>query len=136
MKLSFSMKGWEKVDWPELMALAQEMEFQGIELRNVLHSPLTEKGGPFHAHTAAATLRELYEKGLSIPCVDAVCDIADDSRFDENQQEIAACIQTAKDFHIPNIRVHATSGGEVTEKLLQTLEAAAALAEEAGAVVP
>ncbi len=135
MKLSFSMKGWEKIDWPELMALAQEMEFQGIELRNVLHSPLTEKGGPFHAHTAAATLRELYEKGLSIPCVDAVCDIADDSRFDENQQEIAACIQTAKDFRIPNIRVHATSGGEVTEKLLTTLENASALAEEAGVTV-
>ena len=135
MKLSFSMKGWEKIDWPELMALAQEMEFQGIELRDILHSPLTEKGGPFHAHTAAATLRELYEKGLSIPCVDAVCDIADDSRFDENQQEIAACIQTAKDFRIPNIRVHATSGGEVTEKLLTTLENASALAEEAGVTV-
>ena len=135
MKLSFSMKGWEKVDWPELMAVAQEMEFQGIELRNVLHSPLTEKGGPFHAHTAAATLRELFEKGLSIPCVDAVCDIADDSRFEENQTEIAACIQTAKDFRIPNIRVHATSGGEVTEKLLKTLENAAELAEEADVAV-
>ena len=135
MKLSFSMKGWEQIDWPELMTLAQEMEFQGIELRDILHSPLTEKGGPFHAHTAAATLRALYEKGLRIPCVDAVCDIADDSRFDENQAEIAACIRTAKDFRIPNIRVHATSGGEVTEKLLQTLENAAALAEEAGVTV-
>ena len=35
--------------------------------------------------------------------------------------EIADCIETARQFKIPNIRVHATSGGEVTDALVECL---------------
>ena len=132
MNLSFSIKGWSGYSWSEFCALAVEMDFQGIELHNIHNTPFTEKGGPFHAHTAAATLRDMYEKGLSIPCLDSVCDISDDSRFDDNCAEIAACIETAKSFKIPNIRIHATRGGEVTDSMMECLKRSVQLAEDAG----
>ena len=134
MKLSFSIKGWEKYPWADIVRIAGEMELQGIELRSIHGTPLTARGGPFHAHMAAATLRELYEAGLSLPCIDAVCDIADEACFEANCREIADCIETARQFRIPNIRVHATSG-EVTDTLRRCLRQAEALASEAGVTV-
>ncbi|MBR4692823.1 MAG: sugar phosphate isomerase/epimerase, partial [Oscillospiraceae bacterium] len=135
MKLSFSIKGWEKYAWADTVRIAREMELQGIELRSIHGTPLTERGGPFHAHMASATLRELYEAGLSLPCIDAVCDIADEAHFEENCREIADCIETARQFRIPNIRVHATSGGEVTPSLVNCLREAEVLASRAGVTV-
>ena len=109
MKLSFSIKGWSGHTWSDFCDLALEMEFQGIELHNIHNTDFTAKGGPFHAHTAAATIRGLQEKKLSIPCIDSICDIADDDKFDYNCSEIATCIETARVFKIPNIRIHAGS---------------------------
>ena len=131
MKLSFSIKGWSDHSWSELCDLALEMDFQGIELHNIHNTDLTAKGGPFHAHTAAATIRSLQEKKLSLPCIDSICDIADDSKFEYNCSEIAACIDTARVFKIPNIRIHA-GHGEVSEKMLECLSRSVTLAEEAG----
>ena len=71
MKLSFSTRGWETMGWSELIDAAQEMEFSGVEVYNVFKKPdLTGRGGPFHRYSTAATVRELREKGLSIPCFD------------------------------------------------------------------
>ena len=94
MKLSFSIKGWERYAWTDYVRTAKEMELQGIELRNIHGTSLTARGGPFHAHMAAATLRELYEAGLSLPCIDAVCDIADGDKLEEyfSQRNIAAIL--------------------------------------------
>ena len=135
MKLSFSIKGWERYAWTDYVRTAKEMELQGIELRNIHGTSLTARGGPFHAHMAAATLRELYEAGLSLPCIDAVCDIADGDKLEENCREIADCIETARQFKIPNIRVHATSGGEVTDALVECLRRSETLAKQAGVTV-
>ena len=135
MKLSFSIKGWERYAWADYVRIAKEMELQGIELRNIHATPLTARGGPFHAHMASATLRELYEAGLSLPCIDAVCDIADGQKLEENCREIADCIETARQFKIPNIRVHATSGGEVTDALMECLRRSETLAMQAGVTV-
>ena len=43
----------------------------------------TEKDGAFHDYTAAATLRNLYVKKLTIPCIDAICDVADGAKAAE-----------------------------------------------------
>ena len=132
MKLSFSTKGWKGYTWPEFCSLAEEMGFQGIELNNIHNTSFTEKGGPFHPHTAPATLRDMQEKGLSIPCIDARCDLGRDGAYDENCEEIRSCIMTAKDFKIPYVRIHATSGTEVTESMMNCLETSVQAAAEAG----
>ena len=45
MNLSFSTRGWQSLGWEEIIEIADEMRFSGIELYNVQkRSELTEKG--------------------------------------------------------------------------------------------
>ena len=76
MKLSFSTKGWHDNSFPEFCEIAKELKFDGIELHNIYNRLFTDKEGAFHDYTAAATKRKLYEMGLTIPCIDTICDPA------------------------------------------------------------
>ncbi len=108
MKLSFSTKGWHGLSFAAFCDAAQELGFEGIELHNV-HNPLfTDKNGAFHAYTAAATLRDLYERKLKLTCLDAVCDLGDAASAEETAAEIERCLDIASNLKIPYIRVRAT----------------------------
>ncbi|MBQ6395072.1 MAG: TIM barrel protein, partial [Atopobiaceae bacterium] len=77
MRLSFSTRGWDSHDWQELVDTAAEMGFSGIEVYDVLgHDELIERGAPFHAFNTRATVRDLKNKGLSIPVFDSSLDIS------------------------------------------------------------
>lgn len=77
MNVSFSTRGWQQIPWEQQVQMAETMRFGGVELYNVHKTPeLTGRGGPLHRYTAAATARELWQKGLCIPCFDTACDIA------------------------------------------------------------
>ena len=68
MKLSYSTRGWNALSWDNLVDLAVEMEFDGIELCDVQKSDaLVGKGGPFDRYSARATARDLRSKNLQIP---------------------------------------------------------------------
>ena len=78
MKLSFSTRGWSDLGWEELLATATDMRFSGIEVYDLQKSPhLQDKCGPFHPHLTAATLRQLRDKKLTIPCFDTSLDLSD-----------------------------------------------------------
>ena len=63
MKLSFSTRGWPDLGWEEMMDIAGEMGFSGIEVYNLpKFDDLLAKGGPFHPYQTAATVRNLREK--------------------------------------------------------------------------
>ncbi|MBQ9116816.1 MAG: hypothetical protein IJY04_07305 [Clostridia bacterium] len=77
MKLSFSTRGWPGFSWDELLETASDMGFSGVEVYNLpSFAELTDRGGPFHKYNAAATVRKLRDKQLSIPCFDTSCDIS------------------------------------------------------------
>jgi len=80
MNLSFSTRGWASLTWEEMMDSAVEMGFNGIEVYNLpKFDPMLERGGPFHKYHTAATVRQLREKKLKIPCFDTSVDISSDS---------------------------------------------------------
>jgi len=80
MNLSFSTRGWASLTWEEMMDSAVEMGFNGIEVYNLpKFDPMLERGGPFHKYQTAATVRQLREKKLKIPCFDTSVDISSDS---------------------------------------------------------
>ena len=80
MKLSFSTRGWPNLSWEEMMDTALEMGFSGIEVYNLpKFDPMLDKAGPFHKYQAAATVRQLREKKLSIPCFDTSYDLSQDA---------------------------------------------------------
>ena len=79
MNLSFSTRGWGDLSWEELIDAAVDMKFSGIEVYNLFKFPeMTDRGGPFHAHKVAATVRQLRNLKLSIPCLDTSVDLSAD----------------------------------------------------------
>ena len=117
MRLSFSTRGWS-MSWDEYLDIAGEMEFQGIELYNVFkHPEFTEKGCPLHKYSISATVRDLREKKLSVPCIDTSCDVSDG---EENTIEnIRYMIDIASDLQVPYVAVICKSGTncEIAEAL-------------------
>ena len=79
MNLSFSTRGWPNLTWDEMVTTALEMGFSGIEVYNLpKFDTLQAKGGPLHKYQIAATVRDLREKKLTIPCLDTSCDLSAD----------------------------------------------------------
>ncbi len=107
MKLSFSTKGWHDRTFEDFCEIANDLRFQGIELHNIHNKLFTDKDGAFHDYTAAKTVRKLYEKKLSIPCIDTICNLADSGNETEIISEIDKCIEIASNLHINYVRVKA-----------------------------
>ena len=112
MKLSFSTKGWHNSSFDDFCSIAEDLKFQGIELHNINNRLFTDKDGAFHDYATAATLRRLYEKNLSIPCIDSILDLGDKSVAEQTVKEIERCIEIAKNLHIPFIRMRAHDDGD------------------------
>ena len=127
MKLAFSTKGWHNSSFEDFCGIAKDLKFEGIELHNI-HGPLfTEKDGAFHDYAAASTVRKLYELGLQIPCIDAICNPGIAAEKDSSVKEITDCLDIAKNLHIPYVRVKAAVGdadavAEVIRKVIPDAE--------------
>ena len=130
MNLSFSTRGWQKFSWDENVTTALTMRFGGIELYNVQKMPeLTGRGGPLHKYNTAATVRELHEKQLKIPCMDTSCDIS----VSGSVADIVTVMEIAHDIQCPCIGVTAQFDDEDTVR--QTLSALVSIAREQGVCV-
>ena len=126
MKLSFSTKGWSERSWDELVGLAEEMDFNGIEVFDVAkNEELVGKGSPFHIYNTHATARELREKGLQIPVLNTSVDIADGQ---DHTKELTAFINIASEVFATGVCVTAVAGNE--EAARASLSAIMPYAEE------
>ena len=117
MKLSFSTRGWGNLSWDEVLETATDMGFQGVEVYNLpKFDPLLEKGGPFHKHKVAATVRLLRDLKLTIPCFDTSLDL---SVGDGCVQILKDLMQVAFDARVPYVVAFASQDNEaqVTENL-------------------
>ena len=104
MNISFSTRGWAHIAWEEQVQMAETMRFGGIELYNVQDdAAMVGRGGPLHKYTAAATARELRQRGLTIPCLDTPCDIS----ADDCAGTVTALMQLAHDVQCPYVSVSA-----------------------------
>jgi fatty-acyl-CoA synthase len=102
------------------MRLAVENEFQGLEIYNPLNAAnLVGKGGPFHKYQAAATIRELREKKISICCIDSAKDISENS--ESVISDIKELLVMAANLRVPYVSVWA-SGSDI-ENARKCLEA-------------
>ncbi len=138
MKLSFSTKGWHNNTFDEFCNIAVDLGFGGIELHNVNNRLFTDKGGAFHDYTAAATARRLYEKKLSIPCIDVLGDIGAESKSAQIFEEFSKCIGIAANLNIPYIRVKAEKAmdeDEATKACIAFIEKALPIAESKGVTI-
>ena len=110
MNLSFSTRGWPELSWDEMIATALDMGFSGIEVYNLpKFGSLREKGSPFHKYQTAATIRQLKEKKLKIPCFDTSWDISAPGNCIETLEDV---MQTARNTQVPCISVCALTEDE------------------------
>ena len=115
MKLSFSTRGWNDMSWSDILDSACEMHFSGIEIYNVFKTPeFVAKGGPFHKYSLMASLRELNEKNLSIPCFDSSLDLSEDNP--DMIAEMQSMIGIASDMHCQYVCAFAKNGTVDTVK--------------------
>lgn len=109
MNLSFSTRGWLDTTWDENVSTALTMRFGGIELYNVHKCPdLIGRGGPLHKYSTAATVRELHEKELKIPCMDTSCDISIPGEADP----MPGIMEIARDIQCPYVAVTAQTDND------------------------
>ena len=128
MNLSFSTRGWGDLSWEELLDAALDMKFTGIEVYNVFKFPeMTDRGGPFHKHKIAATVRQLRDLKISIPCLDTSMDLSESTA---NADVIADMMRLAHDLQVPYVVGWASSPNE--EMIVSNLERLLPIAEELG----
>ncbi len=101
MKLSFSTRGWTDLKWDEMLNIAQEMGFTGVEVYNLPKcDPMLDRSGPFHKYQTAATVRQLRDKKLQIPCFDTSCDLSDDT---DPTQQLIKLMEVAHNTRVPYV---------------------------------
>ena len=110
MKLAFSTKGWHDRTFDEFCDIAADMNYEGVELHNINNEMFRDKDGAFYDYAAAATLRRVYEKKLTIACIDALCDPADAAEAEANEKELLRCVEIAVKLHIPYVRLRVGDG--------------------------
>ena len=130
MKLSFSTRGWSDRSWDEIVELACEQDFQGIEVYNAhTRADLMGKGGPLHKYGVQATARALRDRGIEMPILSTSLDV---SAFD-CADAVKSLIAIASRMSASYVSVVALSDDE--GKVRENLDAVISYAEECGIVV-
>ena len=128
MNLSFSTRGWGDLSWDQMLQEAVDMRFGGVEVYNLFKFPeMTDRGGPFHGHKVAATIRQLRDLKLKVPCFDTSVDLSADP---EAVQILSSMLEHAKNAQIPYVSACALTENE--ELVGQNLEQLLPLAEQMG----
>ena len=85
-----------------------------------------------------ATRRKLFERKLTLACIDTICDISDEKNTDATMDEVKACLEIAGNLQIPYIRVRAEAEKKTDENfdfITKMLEEIVPLAEDKNVVV-
>ena len=110
MKLSFSTRGWPEFSFDEMLEVATNMGFGGIEVYNLpKFNNLVDRGGPFHKYNTAATVRRLRDMQLTIPCFDSSLDISLDGSV---VSEVKSLMDIAYNARVSYVVVCAIDGNE------------------------
>lgn len=134
MKLAFTTLGCP--DWPfeQMLEQAQQMGFQGIELRGIEGVMRAEQMAIFQPQAQAETSRKLRERGLRIICLDTSCRFDTAEGIPEALEEGRAAIDICGQMGIPGIRIFGDSfpeGVDRAQTMAQITVGARALADHA-----
>ncbi len=128
MKLSFSTRGWGHLSWQDMIDTALDMGFRGIEVYNLpKFDPMLDRSGPFHKYQAAATVRQLHEKKLKIPCFDTSYDLSDGT---ECRGYLSGLMEVARNTKVSYVVACALQEQEDT--VIENLEYLLLVAQELG----
>ncbi len=73
MKTAFSTLGCPDWSWDEIVSMAKDLGFDGIEVRGVGQEISAARAAPFRPSEREATLRRLSALGVSLSCITSSC---------------------------------------------------------------
>ena len=132
MRLSFSTNGWNDFTWEDFYTMAKDLGFEGVEIHDISTQAFQGVNGPLRKENVSKTARKMANLGLSIPCVNVLCDISKSDKKDDNITEIIEHIELAKKLNCPYVRLRAglEGGQEVDDICADVLAACKGFAEE------
>ena len=132
MRLSFSTRGRFGGNWQDQIRLALENGFSGVEVYDAYKdASLVGPGAPLSPDAALLTLRQLRERGLSIPVLDSSVDFALET--DETAAAISSLLSLTALLQTPNVAVRTDCGDP--EKVEASLSRLLPEVKKAGAVL-
>ena len=105
MKLAFSTLGCPSYSWTDIYPMAKDLGFDGIEIRGIQGRAFAPNTAPFQLNRRERTRQQLERLGLEIPCFSSNCELADDSRREDNINEVTSYIELASDMGTPYVRL-------------------------------
>ena len=105
MKLSFSTNGWN-LSFSRLVSLCAENRISGLEIHDA-NAECFSAEQPFSKSNISKTNKLLFEKGVSISCVDVKNNVADERVKKETEKEITDAVYIAKELNCKFVRLHA-----------------------------
>lgn len=137
MKLAFSTLGCPDFDWPDILAMAKDFGFQGIEVRGLGRTIFSLRGKPFLPENVSATAKQLRSLHLEISCLSSGCPLCYPEKTRETISELKEYIDLAAKLNCKYVRVlgdeHPEIRGEVDDTVVsETLRAVVPYAEQAG----
>lgn len=137
MRLSFSTNGWNGFTWEDFYTMAKDLGFEGVEIHDISNQAFQCVNGPLRKENVSKTARKMANLGLSVPCINVLCDISDRNKSDDCITEIMEHIELAKKLNCPYIRLRAGAEGfEDTDDICaEVLASCKDFAEETGVTI-
>ena len=105
MKLAFSTLGCPDFDWPDILAMAKDFGFQGIEVRGLGRTIFSLRGKPFLPENVSATAKQLRSLHLEISCLSSGCPLCYPEKTRETISELKEYIDLAAKLNCKYVRV-------------------------------
>ncbi len=112
MNLAFSTKYHKVSSFNDFLKMADELQYDGIEVHDVSADVFTGKTSPFNPDMASATKRTLIDTKKSIVCLNVGCNVADKAAAEENMKKIETALFVAHNINVPYIKVYAESADD------------------------
>ncbi len=140
MRLAFSTLGCPGWSWEQIVASAQSMGYDGIEVRGVGNEMYLPRAEPFQAERLAATLADLRARGLALCCLGSSVAFHDATQLAARLEEGRAYIDLAAQAGVPFVRVFGDRAKEgerdaVAARIVSGLRELAAYAAPKGVAV-
>ena len=105
MKISFSTLGCPTWDFSDIIAMAKDLGYDGIEIRGVSNEMYAPNSGPFLPVNLQNTKALLENKGLEISCLTTGAFLFDKENNERYMKEAVDYISLAARLGVPYIRV-------------------------------
>ena len=101
MTLSFSTLGCPKLSFRDVLSLAKELGYNGIELRGIMQTIDAPDLKEFSEENYKATLERLEQLGLEIPILTSACKLYREEKWDATLKLAKRYVDMAKRIAIP-----------------------------------